>query len=208
MAKAVFFNTYKLKKDSSVPDFVQSVEDLVNNYVSKQKGFVSVMLMNDGDLWADYGVFETMEDAINFENPTEPHESALKFYSFLNFSSCKSRIYSVEKSLERLPIEPGVVTMVTFKLRQGVSVEDFRLATEKLFREHSANNDEVVSKMQLVKDDLWADLICWKSMNGPKNAGKAEADKSNDPINEYLAFVGMVPFHRHFSVVKSYGLVE
>jgi len=98
MSNAVFINSYKLKKGTSVPDFLLAVDNLVNEYMSKQKGFISFKLLVDGDTWTDIGVFETMEDAKNFENPGSVNEFAEKFYSFLNFNTCKSNTYSVERS--------------------------------------------------------------------------------------------------------------
>ncbi|TYQ15223.1 UNVERIFIED_CONTAM: hypothetical protein Cloal_1645 [Acetivibrio alkalicellulosi] len=98
MPNAVFFNSYKLKKGASVPDFLLAVDKLWNEYISKQKGFISSKLLVDGDTWADYTVFETMEDAKRFANPTHTNDLAEKFYSFLNFNSCTSHFYSVERS--------------------------------------------------------------------------------------------------------------
>lgn len=96
MSKINFFNSYKLKKGASVPDFLVAVEQLKSEYISKQKGFISFDLLVDGETWADSTIFETMEDAKNFANASEPNEFATKFYSFLNFNSCRSNFFSVE----------------------------------------------------------------------------------------------------------------
>jgi len=97
MYKAVFYNSYKLKKGVSIPDFLLAVENLNNEHISKQKGYVSFKLVNDGDTWADFTNFETMDDARKFAEGT-PNDLALKFYSFINVNSCKSHFFSVEKS--------------------------------------------------------------------------------------------------------------
>lgn len=55
MSKAVFFNSYKLKKGASVSDFLVAVENLTNEYISKQKGYISFQLLVDGEIWADSG---------------------------------------------------------------------------------------------------------------------------------------------------------
>ena len=96
MSKVVFFNSYKLKKGVSISEFLVAVEKLNSNYISKQKGFVSFKLLVDGETWADSTTFETMEDAKNFAEANEPNEFAEAFYSFLNFNSCKSNLFSVE----------------------------------------------------------------------------------------------------------------
>lgn len=97
MSEVVFFNSYKLKKGASVPDFLDAVEALNNHYISKQKGYVSFKLLADGETWADSTTFETMEDAENFAK-CGVNEFAEKFYSFINLNSCKSNFFSLEKS--------------------------------------------------------------------------------------------------------------
>ena len=100
MSNIVFFSTYKLKKGTSIPDFLLAVENLNNEYISKQAGYISFSLMVDGETWADSTTFATMEDARNFAGASEPNKFAEEFYSFLNLSSCKSHFFSVEKSYE------------------------------------------------------------------------------------------------------------
>lgn len=97
MSNIVFFNSYELKKGASISDFLVAVDNLNNEYISKQNGFISFQLLLDGDTWADSTTFETMEDAKNFANASEPNDFAKKFYSFLNFNSCKSNFFSVQK---------------------------------------------------------------------------------------------------------------
>ena len=98
MSKAVFLNMYKLKEGASIPDFLQAVEDLNNAYTSKQQGFISSTLMVEGDLWADTTIFETMEDAQKCIAASESNASAGKFFEYLDFNSCKSNLFVVEKS--------------------------------------------------------------------------------------------------------------
>lgn len=98
MSKIVFFNSYKLKKGVSIPDFLIAVEKLNKDYISKQEGYVSFQLLRDGDRWADSTVFENMEAAKNFAKCTEPNELAEEFYSFLNLSTCRSNLFSTEQS--------------------------------------------------------------------------------------------------------------
>jgi hypothetical protein len=100
MSNVVFFNTYKLNDGVSVPDFLLAVEKLIKEHVSKQKGYVSFKLLAEGDAWADSVTFETMDNLNAFleSSQNNKNELAEKFYSFLNFDTCKSYIYSVEMS--------------------------------------------------------------------------------------------------------------
>ena len=100
MSKVVFLNSYKLKKGVSIPDFLLAVENLNNEYISKQKGYISFEILVDGETWADITTFETMEDAKAFAYAETPNDFANKFYSFININSCRTNFYSLEKRYE------------------------------------------------------------------------------------------------------------
>ena len=98
MSNAVFYCSFKLKKDASAPDFLLAAEKLNNEYISKQKGYISWKQLVDGDTWADFITFETMEDVKKFEADSgNAGELAQKFYSFINLNSCKVNYFSVER---------------------------------------------------------------------------------------------------------------
>lgn len=103
MSNAVHFNIYKLKKGMSVSDFLLAVDKLINEEISKKKGFISFNLMVDGETWMDTVTFETMEDLENFvEASRNPSEAAKHFYSFINFTAKGNRHHtlSVERSFK------------------------------------------------------------------------------------------------------------
>jgi len=100
MAKnAIWFISYKLKKDASVSEFLVAQEECNNEVLSKKKGFVSWQVLRNGDTWVDLCTWETMEDAVNAETDDgAPNPVAQKFYSFINFNSLSHKVYSVEKN--------------------------------------------------------------------------------------------------------------
>ena len=100
MSNAVFFNSYKLKKGVSIQDFLLAVDKLTDGHISKKKGFISSTLLLDGETWADYSTWKTMKDLEAFLESAQSSKNDLaeKFYSFLNLNSCKSHVFSVEKS--------------------------------------------------------------------------------------------------------------
>jgi hypothetical protein len=101
MPNAVFYCSFKLKKDASVSDFLLASEKLNNEHISKQKGYISWQQLVDGDEWVDLLTFETMEDVKAFEaNADSAGELAEKFYSFINFTTCKVKYFSIEKSYQ------------------------------------------------------------------------------------------------------------
>ena len=100
MSNIVFSNTYRLKDDVSVPDFLLTIEKLIKAHISKQKGYISFQLLTEGDTWVDAVTFETIDHLNAFleSSQNNKNELAEKFYSFLNFSTCKSTVYAVEMS--------------------------------------------------------------------------------------------------------------
>ena len=97
MKKVVLMITFKLIKDADVKEFLLAAEQLNNEYISKQKGYISWQQLNDGDTWIDMLTVETMEDAKAIEANPNPCDLALKFYSFINLPSCKVRYYTIQK---------------------------------------------------------------------------------------------------------------
>jgi hypothetical protein len=98
MPNAVFYVSFKLKKGASIPGFLLAAEKLNNEYMSKQKGYISWKQLNDGDTWADFLTFETMDDAKRVEESNSPNALAEEFYSFINLNSCKTQFFTVERS--------------------------------------------------------------------------------------------------------------
>jgi len=99
MSNAIYYVSFKLKKNASIPDFLLAAEKLNNEFISKQKGYVSWQQLQDGETWADIITFDSMEALENFKNvSSNPTDTALAFYSFINLPSCKMNAFSVERS--------------------------------------------------------------------------------------------------------------
>ncbi|MHC5227299.1 antibiotic biosynthesis monooxygenase family protein [Enterococcus sp. LJL99] len=101
MSKTVFYCSFKLKKDASIPDFLLAAEKLNNEYISKQEGYISWQQLVDGDTWEYFITFDSMEAGKKFEtNSSNAGELAKSFYSFINCNSCKVNYYTVEKNYQ------------------------------------------------------------------------------------------------------------
>jgi hypothetical protein len=101
MNNAVFYCSYNLKKGAVASDFLQASEKLNNEYISKQKGYISWQQLHDekSDMWVDLLTFETMEDVKIFESNSEnAGELAGQFYSYINLNSCKVNYFKVERN--------------------------------------------------------------------------------------------------------------
>ena len=95
----MFYCAYNLKKTANPEEFLAAAKKLNNEYISKQKGYISWQQVRDRDTWADIITFKTMEDIKNFENNSEnAGELAMNFYSYINLNSCKINYFEVERS--------------------------------------------------------------------------------------------------------------
>jgi len=92
------FNSYNLKEGVSVPDFLLATETLINNFVSKQKGWISSKKLFDGERWADFVVFETIDDLKAFIPLCNKNELAKKCWSFMSFGTLKGHVFTVKQS--------------------------------------------------------------------------------------------------------------
>ena len=92
----VLFISFKLKKGASIQDFLFASKRLNDEYMSKQKGYISWKQLNENDTWVDLLTFESMEDAKAIEENENPCDLALKFYSYINLNSCTVNYYTIE----------------------------------------------------------------------------------------------------------------
>jgi len=101
MSNAVFYCSFKLNEGADVSAFLAAAEKLNNGYISKQKGYISWKQLSDGDTWADFVTFQTMEDVKKFEAESEnAGELAQAFFSFINFDTIKQHSFSIERNYE------------------------------------------------------------------------------------------------------------
>lgn len=99
MSKAVFYCAFQLKTGASVSDFLRASKQLGDEFISRQRGYISWQQLKDGDTWADFIMFETMEDAKQFQaNSEHAGEPAEQFFSFIQLESCKVHLFGVEAS--------------------------------------------------------------------------------------------------------------
>ena len=55
-------------------------------------------VLRDGDTWIDLVRWETEEDAKSGETAGAENPASYEFYSFIDMSSCKLKLYPIEKS--------------------------------------------------------------------------------------------------------------
>ena len=98
MSETVWVISYKLVKGASVEEYLAASEQVNNEILSKQNGYVSWKVLNSGDTWIDLVTWETAADAKNAETAGGETPVTQQYYSLIDMESCKMDYYTVEKS--------------------------------------------------------------------------------------------------------------
>lgn len=97
MSKAVWNFSYKLKKGVSQEDFIEATKKLHDQVISKAKEFISWEQYLQGDVWTDFVVWETLEDANNGTTVGRGNELVKIFYAMIQMNTCKALISTFVK---------------------------------------------------------------------------------------------------------------
>ena len=98
MPKTIMFISFKLAAGVSVSDFQLAAAKVYNEFMSKQKGYISWQQLVDGDLWADLITWETMADAQSAMEASMVDTASQEFFPFIDEASVKMQFFTVEKS--------------------------------------------------------------------------------------------------------------
>jgi hypothetical protein len=97
----------------------------------------------------------------------------------------------------------NIIEFATFTLKEGVSIPDFLLISDKFNNEFLSLQKGYISRKLLFSNKMWSDLVVWKTMEDAQNAVK-EFYKSAAAM-EYASFMNEDNGELlHFSVKKSY----
>lgn len=92
MAKTAWIFSYKLKKNVSEERFIELTQKLHDEVISKAKGFISWEHYLQGNVWTDFVLWETEEDANNATKAGEGKEVTENFYACIQMNTCRALI--------------------------------------------------------------------------------------------------------------------
>ncbi len=90
MSKAAWFFSYKIKKNVTKEEFIEITKKLHDNVISKVKGFISWEHFQHDNLWTDYVLWETYDDAINAMKAGQGKDEAKYFYNCIQLYTCRT----------------------------------------------------------------------------------------------------------------------
>ena len=92
MAKAAWIFSYKLKNNISEKQFMELTQNLHDEIISKAKGFISWEHFLQKDIWTDFVLWETLEDAHNATKVGQGKDVTKDSYACIQMNTCKALI--------------------------------------------------------------------------------------------------------------------
>lgn len=97
----------------------------------------------------------------------------------------------------------NAVWFISFKLKKGVSEEDFLLASEKCHNDVLSKQKGFISWEVLRDGDTWVDFVKWETIEDAKNGETAGAN--NPAAKEFYSVINMNSCKLQlYSLVKSH----
>lgn len=89
MQKTAWIISFKLKSGITDQEFIAATKLLHDNVISKASGFISWQQYVQGDIWTDFVLWETLQDAKNATKAGSKTSEAKNFYAMLQMNTCK-----------------------------------------------------------------------------------------------------------------------
>lgn len=100
MAKTAWIFSYKLRKNVSAEQFIERTQRLHDEVISKAKGFISWEHYVQDNMWTDFVLWETEEDANNATTVGKGKEVTEDFYACIQMNTCRALISTLVKKYE------------------------------------------------------------------------------------------------------------
>ena len=97
MPKTAWIFSYKLKKNVSAEQFTALTKQLHDEVISKANGFISWEHYLQDNIWTDFVLWETEEDANNATTIGKGKETTEKFYACIQMNTCRALISQLVK---------------------------------------------------------------------------------------------------------------
>ncbi|MCI8553958.1 MAG: hypothetical protein HFJ80_03325 [Clostridiales bacterium] len=97
MAKTAWIFSYKLRKNVSEEQFIEQTQKLHDEVISKAQGFISWEHYLQGDIWTDFVLWETEDDAHHATTIGKGKEVTKNFYACIQMNTCRALIAPLVK---------------------------------------------------------------------------------------------------------------
>jgi len=92
--------------------------------------------------------------------------------------------------------------IITFKLKDGVSAEEFLAASDKIQEKYLSKCKGFINRQLMMIDGLWTDWVIWETLPDAENS--MIKSEGNEAVKEFISMVGEVIEHGNYPLERSY----
>jgi len=92
--------------------------------------------------------------------------------------------------------------IITFKLKDGISTEDFLAASDKAQEQYLSECKGFINRQLMMIDGTWTDWIIWETFPDADNSMKKSME--NEAVMEFTSMVGEMIEHGFYPLERSY----
>jgi len=92
--------------------------------------------------------------------------------------------------------------IMSFKLKDGVSAEDFLVASDKIQASYLSNCKGFITRQLMTIDGVWTDWVIWETLPDAENA--MSKSEENESAKAFVALIGEFVEHNTYPLERSY----
>lgn len=97
MAKTAWIFSYEIKKNVTNNEFIEKTQKLHDEVISKAKGFISWEHYVQDNIWTDFVLWESEEEANNATTIGQGNKATKEFYDCIQMNTCRALISQLVK---------------------------------------------------------------------------------------------------------------
>ena len=92
--------------------------------------------------------------------------------------------------------------IISFKLKDGVSTEDFLAASDEIQENYISKCKGFISRQLMIMDGLWTDWVIWETMADAENSMRQSLE--NESGKKFTALVGDITEYKLYPLERAY----
>ena len=92
--------------------------------------------------------------------------------------------------------------IISFKLKEGVAVDDFLTASDEIQKNYLSKRKGFIGRQLMINGDVWTDWVIWETMADANNS--IEKSMENESGKKFTALVGDVLEYQLYPLERAY----
>jgi len=92
--------------------------------------------------------------------------------------------------------------IISFKLKDGVSAEDFLIASDEIQESYLSKCKGFISRQLMIIDGVWTDWVIWETMADANNS--MEQSMENESSKKFTSLIGEILEYNLYPIERAY----